>query len=799
MTGTLFAANLPAEIEAKYQLALSDYRGGQCQRAEISIRDLMRAHHEIERFRSDYIAISVGCKKYSPVLKYINDDFLATAPTYVRDALLEAAIQSGNLGEAITAQRHIKQASPQLKILLVKRVYQTLSDKDFKSADRLCSQLASLYPDDVSAWDTRAYALREEGKLFEALETYQQMQAKFPENNSAPKAIAGLLMKLGMPQAADELIAKKHMAISAQEKFELEREIAIRELRWAATFDHKPQKRHEYVDRAIAALLAARQFALTNDLSDADVRGIDYDLVVAYEAGSQYQKAIKHYEQMVKEGDEPPPYVQLAVADSYSKARQHQKAEGMYRKALSADPGNTNATLGLYSSLIDQDKFEEAEPIIQGVSTSLKEQITAAQHRAYLPGEYRGFIEALRERYTSVRVSQANALAYRDKLEDANQAIRNILDEAPASDDALVAMGNMQTWMGNPQSASVYFRIVQNASPDNVDAQIGMADATFERRDYKASRAMLEDLQKRYPEKREVQELARKMSVYESPIITADFEVANGKCSSQSQNAATSDVRVYSSPIDDNYRIYARFRSLYSGPAVQSNVSGGTLGARYASVGHEISVEGGDRGYAKVEGTKYLNDKLSGSLSFERNAFYLFPGALYPTYSGDVVGGKVNWKNNDTQQALVGYQYWSLYNNNQTQAFGSFSQRLLTDYNYRIDGAVWVGNQQNSNPQVGYFAPSNQTEYSGTISFEVMQWRDLATKKYSFWHKIWGGYGLVTQQGFATLPMNTMGYGQNFTLGDRQCLAWGLGKTYFPFDGVRSGYLTGYLRFEKSF
>jgi len=131
--------------------------------------------------------------------------------------------------------------------------------------------------------------------------------------------------------------------------------------------------------------------------------------------------------------------------------------------------------------------------------------------------------------------------------------------------------------------------------------------------------------------------------------------------------------------------------------------------------------------------------------------------------------------------------------------FGSVTQRVMTQYNYKLDLSGWVGNQQNTNPNVGYFAPAGQTEFSGTVSLRLLQWRDLSTKKYDFWHRIFGSYGVVTQQGYATLPMNRYGYGQDFNIGNKRTLSWGLGKTSYPFDGTKSGYLTGYLNFEARF
>lgn len=789
--------------EFEYQSALGAYKQGDCSTAIDEIRNLMEAYPDIQRFKSDYIAIAVGCGRYALVLSYINGQYEADAPPYVRDSLLKAALEEGNFSKAYLASKWVSGSSGPVVRLRIDQIYSALSDKKIEKADKESRELLELYPQNEAVWDARGYVLRETNQPYQALRVYLEMQRKFPTNKVAPKALANLLINLGMPQLASSVINKNGVSLSIEEQAKLRKEAATRELRWAKSYDHQPKKRYYYTDKSIDDLLSARAFVIENSLGQEKVDAIDFDLVVAYELRAKYQASIALYESLHDQGITIPSYVKLAAADSYSSVNEFAQAESLYRAYLAENPNDsestTDATLGLYYTLLEQDKFSELKVLVEKNTQEQAESLNVANRRAYAPGEYRGFIESLKDRYTSAEIADAMNSAYQDRLQEANKKIDVVLDGAPASDEALLAKGSIQRWMENPRQAEEYFKIVQGTSSENPEAKIGIANTQFDLRDYKPFKKNVEQLSAEYPELSGVKELVKKQDIYNSPIVTGDFEFANGKASAQDLNAATADLRVYSDPFDDNYRVYARFRGLYSGPAVQSNLSAGAVGLKYSGTGHDIAIEGGDRGYAKIEGTKYIGDSLSGTLSFEKNGFYLFPGALYPIYTGNVAGGIINWKNDDTQRAFVGYQYWSLTNNNQTQAFGSFSQRLLTQYNYHLDASLWIGNQQNTNPNVGYFAPWNQTEYSGTATFEVLQWRNFSNKDYAFWHKLWGTYGGVSQQGYSTLPMNSFGYGQKFGLGDRQNLSWGIGRTYFPFDGVHSNYLTGYLRFEKSF
>jgi len=296
-----------------------------------------------------------------------------------------------------------------------------------------------------------------------------------------------------------------------------------------------------------------------------------------------------------------------------------------------------------------------------------------------------------------------------------------------------------------------------------------------------------------------VKNASERLDIFKERYFTVNFVLGNGQYFGQTNNNRTSDVRVYSAPINDNFRGFARYRDLNSGPAIPVVDQGVGGGLRYEGINQEAEVEVGSSGYMRAEGTQTLNDYWAISASFEKNAFYLMPGSLYTFSGGNVGGTSVQWKNGDTASAMLGYRYWALQNNNRQEIYGNVNQRLLTQYNYKVDISGWIGNQQNSNTNVDYFSPVNQTVYTGTLNLRVLQWRDITTKKYDFWHRFYASHGAVTQSGYITLPMNNYGYGQDFNVGDRRTLSWGVGKTSFPFDGVRSSYITGYLNFVSRF
>ncbi len=114
--------------------------------------------------------------------------------------------------------------------------------------------------------------------------------------------------------------------------------------------------------------------------------------------------------------------------------------------------------------------------------------------------------------------------------------------------------------------------------------------------------------------------------------------MGNGDYGVKKNNNWTADLKTYTSPIDDNYRLFARYRGLNSGPAIPVNVQEFGGGVQYTGINRGAELEVGDLGYARVEANQNFDDHWGTSASYEKNAFYLLPGSLYATFAGNVSG-----------------------------------------------------------------------------------------------------------------------------------------------------------------
>lgn len=774
----------PSE-ESEYQKALALNKAAQYSEAASILKMLMHSHPEIERYKSDYIAVASNAKLCNDVIAISNHSYIERAPLYVQEAIFNCYSTTQSFSKTEALAKSILKTRGKSEIIELNMVALARDQKEFKSALYWSSRFIQDFPNSLSAWKERAGVLQDIGDRYAALQIYGDINRIQPQNPSTQQQIIQVLLDMGISHLALDLINNKHWNATKNQKLRAMHDAGAVDLRWSPADSAVAPNRFNATDAGIEQLNKALDYARSINASKDQIDTIRFDFVVAYASRKQWDKALDLYMQLMSEGILIPNYVQIAAATIYSAKHEYAKAEAILQILYKQDPKDLDVLEALYFSLVDQDKFPEAKAILDQLTAQLKVR------PKYLPK--RNFD------YTSAVIEAVSFEAYQEKYQEANKKLLPLLSEIPSNADLLKTAGSVRDSEGMHQAAADYYVIAYKQDHEDVEAKVGYANARMSQGDIATFVTTVNDLKPGYSDITAVKNAAERLDVFNEGYVTGNFVLGNGNYGNQNNNNRTSDLRVYSAPIDENFRGFARYRDLNSGPAIPVTDQGVGGGFQYTGINQEAEVEIGSAGYARLEGTQTLNDNWAVGASYERNAFYLFPGSLFATYGGNVGGLDLKWKDGDTQNAALGYRYWALPSNNRQQIFGTASQRVLTEYNYKVDVSGWIGNQQNSNSNVSYFSPINQTEYSGTLNLRILQWRDITTKKYDFWHRLFGSYGLVTQSGYSTLPMNNYGYGQDFNIGDKRTLSWGVGKTSFPFNGAKSSYITGYLNFESRF
>jgi poly-beta-1,6 N-acetyl-D-glucosamine export porin PgaA len=786
---TLFFVNLASahalSADDQYKKALELNKSARYIESAGILKSLMISNPGIEHYKSDYITVASNAQLCDDVIAISNSTYLAKAPGYVQNAVFSCYANTQEFSITDALVKSILKIQGKNEAIELRMTALARDKKEFNAALYWSERFLKDYPNSISAWELRAGALQDVGDRFAALQIYEDINQIKPRNPETQQQIIQVLLDMGIPHLALNLINKQGWSATNNQKLRAVHDSGAVDLRWAAADSAVAPNRFNSTDAGLKILSEALQYAKSIDATKDQVVAIQCDFIVAYARRKQWDKALEIYQQLLNDGTVVPNYAQSAAASSYSAKHEFAKAEVILRQLYVQNPKDLDVLEALYFNMVDQDQFSDAKPFLDQLTAQLKVR------PKYLPK--RDFD------YTSAIIEAVSFEAYQERHQAANQKLAPLLSSIPSNADMLKTAGSLKESEGMHHAAADFYEIAAKQDPQDIEAKIGYANSRMSQGDFSTFISTVNALKPGYADITAVKNAAERLDIYQEGYVTGNFVLGNGDYGSQKNNNRTSDLRVYSAPINDNFRGFARYRDLNSGPAIPVTDQGVGGGLQYTGINQEAEVEVGSAGYARIEGTQTLNDNWAVGASYERNAFYLFPGSLYATYGGNVGGLDLKWKDGDTRNAAVGYRYWVLPSNNRQQIFGTASQRLFTEYNYKIDVSGWIGNQQNSNSNVSYFSPVNQTEYSSTLNFRLLQWRDIATKKYDFWHRFYGSYGVVTQANYSTLPMNNYGYGQDFNVGDKRTLSWGVGKTSFPFNGAKSSYITGYLNFESRF
>ncbi|WP_121430538.1 tetratricopeptide repeat protein [Azoarcus sp. DN11] len=772
--------------EPEYRHALSMNEQGRGKDAWPVLESLANRFPQVLRYRLDFIAVASASGEHARALAQTDGRLEAQAPRYVVDALFRSALAVGDEAaserlHALIAERFGPDTDAGIRLA---RLYlqRGQDDKGLKLAEALLARA----PGRPDVLDLRAYALRQAGRLTEALLTYEEMQRLAPDNRDAPKAIAMILADIDAAQEAARHATGAGVALTLEESLRLANNRAAQYLHWAVGDRNTPKERFTNADRAIAVLTAALEDGTAGKAPPATLTRLRRDLVVAYQARNRWQDAVNEYERLIEAGDSVPEYVALPAASSYESVGRYREAEALLRTLVEQSPDALHLRRAQFYALADLERYDDAQYVIDDLVQRL------AHKDRCDPGEA--------ATYTAALITQAMLSAYRGKLDDAQLKLDTVLAAAPASTDAQEAAGVLASWRGQPRQAEESFRIVLGEQPDRLDSRIGLASARMDRGDAAFFRQTVDELSPGYPELHTIRDARRRLALQDSSHVTGNASFGRDADSIAGNRTREYDLRVDSPPFaDDRWRVFARYRSLWSGPVVSTSGDSGSAGLKYTVTDWSTEIEAGSAGYGRIETDHAFSDRWSASAAVEKNQFFRQARAVATGVTADSAALALRWRQDETRDVAGGYRVTRFSDNERTEAHLAASQNLLTDFDRRLTASVRVAGQNNSQPNVAYFSPRRQLEAGATLIFEFMQWRDVDTKKSSLWHRFWLTAGQVDQSGFGAMAMSNYGYGQDIAFSDAFRIGWRISRTRYPFDGVISSYYTGTIGFEGYF
>ncbi|MEN3294296.1 MAG: biofilm synthesis protein PgaA [Burkholderiales bacterium] len=805
--GLIVCAGSAAALTAQeYEAALQAAREGRLMPAIEKIDQWRKAYPGSMRIAYDFVTLLSQAGQHEEALVYGRQLLDFEAPPYVIKAVAASARAVGRAQESEAAYRLLLAKTPGDPEAHAGLAYAWMGqDRTQQAIDYVVDHLpktSSAYRHSDMPLLVALADLRERRKEWlPAATAYQEVLRFDPGFLYALRGRVFALDRAGMPHLAKRLADSRPDAFNADEKQRLAQAAAGHTVSFGKAQIAVSTNRRTRFSTTDAAL------AQSADLASrfGPTRTSQLDRLVALRDRVRMREAAALYESLAAENTTIPPYAKAAAADAYLYLEQPEKARDLYRDALNAASAGDKAEIpdwqiALIFAYNEAEQHDEAQ--------ALADRLLAATPATSNKG-LRG-VEAPNEEYSRVAVMSGLVRLYAERLEEAEQRLAELRAQAPFNSEVRAAWASLLSTREKPRAALEEFTLLQIDDPAFVEAAASRGESLLALNEFSEAKTMLPPLLADFPEDKEVQKFARKLSLYDSPHLRVETTVGRGAAVAGAESVL--DAALYSAPLTgslgDGYRVFAHWSRSQgradlppppNGAADAETVSRNRAGAglnyrsRFVTAEAEANraMNSAEKSGAALGVGWTPSDAWQGRIALDTNVNDL-PAAAF--------------RNGVTAKALKLNLSWALHESHKIGA--DLSRTRFSDSNVRDEARLWWTERwvsgpvfklattlafygsQNSEGERVYFNPKSDRQADLTVTGE---WQ--SSRRYERWFKqrvaLTGGR--YRQDGFRREAAGDLRYEHEWNRDEELSLRYGIGHSFHPYNGVRESRNYGYL------
>jgi biofilm PGA synthesis protein PgaA len=702
------------------------------------------------------------------------------APDYVLEAVARAYDDLHRYREALTVYRIGQRQSPGNTTFMAGEI-RTLTYMDQLALARaLASRVLIAHGDNVDVLLAAAEAARASDKAVDALRYADRALKMSPQDRDALRERILSIEAMGAPSIALKLADAMPGLMSTVDIRRMEGSAAAQLVRFGELTPANETSRFADTDRAIVTLdqLIARWSAEGNSAKQ-DLWRARFDRMIAFHDRSRMTEVISEFEAAERAKVRVPEYVLPAVADAYLYFRQPEKAVEIYRRALTTNPKDNTARLGLSRALIEDEQFGEALRQVDMVAARLS------------PWRYlKGWPEPVPNTdKTDADVAAAYARLYADDLPEAQRRFSRMVDLAPNSVFIRVGLARVYQARGWPRRAEQELEIAQAQIPINPGVEAAEAQGDLDLQKWRNAEAKAADLLRRFPEDREMQELDRAWQIHNmwklTTAVERDFSSATNIAGG---NGLVASAQLYSPPIAYNWRAYAGYRLAHQREP-EGNVTERLYdsGVEFRGIDLTASAEarlaefGSTRVGGQVAGDWSLGDQWDVSGEGEIFSTDTPIRALLHHITADAGTLSLGYRESESRDVKTSVQVMPFSDGNVRTSLSTHAdQRVYTMPHLELNGTVELSASQNSSTDEPYFNPHHDA--LGAAGFDLTH---ILYRRYDFTYdqQLVASVGPYWEQNFGTGLAWTVQYQQQIKSHDTAELSLGVSFARQPYDG----------------
>ena len=624
----------------------------------------------------------------------------------------------------------------------------------------------------------QAYAAEAADKVYRALMAYQKVLSRDSLNQKARHRQIMLLHRLGAYARSLELAEQYPEAIEPGEYRKLRGDKTALDVRWSKLSPVSEETRFNECERAIEQLEKILNSTECQDSKEKVCRQARMDRLSALSNCSRSEEVIEEYQSLRAEGERLPDYILEVAAWAMLNIREREQALDLYQEIVQRNPKAYQARVGLFFALIENERFSEAQELIDNL---------VSEEPVWI---YPGGMKTPRANWQgqTTKIYEGLNLFFADKLDEAERHFTAMTEKAPSNTDLLREMGSVYLARGWTRRALEVIELGQALEPKHRGLRIGHAEADMALREYDKAEEEISNLLIKYPEDQQVQRLNTKWQLYNMRELRLDTTLSNSSGSVYGDREWEISTTVFSRPLHNQYRWFAGLTHVQADfPEGSGDLMRYSAGIEYSSPGLEAALSTGfndsesNRAGLWLEGKWHLDDYWSIPLNAEIYSRNTPLRAIRNGVHANALSLGVSYRAHESRSINLMGQIMDFSDSNfRTRFVLSGNQRLLTFPKHKLTASGELSVSKNSRERVPYFNPDS--DLSLTCGLEYL-WRIYRRYEKSFHQRVSVSAGYYSQHGFGGDYTTGFEYAYIMGLGHRYNMSYGVGIKRRVYDG----------------
>lgn len=700
----------------------------------------------------------------------------STTPVYALVAIGKSMRNLARFQEAIDWYSHVVQSDPGNTEARLGLVFAHADNGDAESAQRALVPLRDSPDFSITVELMQAYIEERSGSLIYALSAYDRVLTRDSNHREALRGKALVLRRLLLPSEALALAAAHPGILSDAEIGRLRADEIALQVRFGEQVAYPIEQEHVMTDRAIAALNDYLAQGVIDPETEVALR---FDRVIALAERGASREAIDDFEGIRAEHPALPAPVLAAAGKAYLDLREPELALDVLQQAVELERENIELESALFYAYADLDRHEDALALAQQVAARLPVMLGPVGSATAQPNPDRLRAEML----------IGIALAYADRLVEAQAHLERLLAAAPHNADIRHELANVYRWRGWLDRSLFEYQQVLAVEPELLEARVGRAYTELDRGEFAAVASEVDSLNQRFSERPGVERLNTLWTAHNRSELRVDATAHESSGITFGSRQHNLGLMWLSAPIDYRYRWFVRsldsFAEFPEGDSRRRRLGAGLqyqYGRWLASA--ELSGDrdgGGDlglRGSAEYRFNDYW--VLISTVELQSDSVPLRGHRVGLDSDLISVGARYAPHESLTLQISAAFEDMSDGNSRQ-QLAAEGRKRLVNRSRFVVEalGEAFIGNRDRDD--VPYFSPLHDV---GLLAGAEAQWRVLNRYERRVTHILRGEAGFYDQSGFSSGRIWRVAYMLPVELSPSLSTWFGLWRSRMFYDGA---------------